>query len=479
MELNEVTPMTTLPNDPKQVRLPKDLVQHWRQSVVRQASKGPRSPKGLGEDRRGPEGQPAVSSQTTTALIKKNKRAIEDLWLVFNRDRQDLAKHYLSTEKAVLTYLLGFHLPNVARAFGTLQRTEQRFPQMADFLRSLGEASLGEKPKTSERSMGEPSVRKNSLRQVQWTDYGCGTGAMAQATLYWLKKHLPHHPITVDLTDLSSHLLTAAQGLIESDPILKHINVKTRRFGLEALHLREDTDNNPSKSSKEPLYGLSFGYLWNELVRNPKAKSKVIQVLTHHLEKRHDALVLIVEPASEHHARSAMGLRDQLTQLGYHALYPCPQGSAQCPMVPKKKDWCFGEFIWDQPPECRQLDKLLGADRKFLATASYVFVSPQLWQKLSVRPSPGQKVIVGRPTVKVTGKKHPSTETFEYLLCTGKSLTKQPSQLLPGQDSKIPRNSQKIKPISPSAPEPTSATHLMRGTILAETPTINAHSKKV
>jgi hypothetical protein len=447
-----------------------------------QTKKGLRSSKGK-KPTDGPApapGEDIPSSLATTALVRKNRRAIEDLWLVFNKERQDLAKHYLSTEKAVLIYLLGFHLPNVARAYGSFLRLEQRYPQMGDFLRSLGEHRDSRKNKTANHLPKVPPQEKQaSKRPILWTDYGCGTGAMAQATLYWLKRHLPHHQVKVELTDLSSHLLNAAQNLLESDPALKNIMVKTRRFGLEALHLPSDSAKNPPSDDQEPFYGLSFGYLWNELVRNPKARSKVIQVLTHHLERRHDTLVLIVEPATEQHARSAMALRDQLTQLGYHALYPCPQGSGLCPMNAPKKDWCFGEFIWDQPPECRQLDKLLGSDRKYLATASYLFASPQLWQKLKIAPNSLQKVVVGRPTIKSPGKRPPAPEDFEYLLCTGKSLSKKPSQVARQQNSKIPAESQKKNPAIDTPTENSPLSYLMRGTLFGETPLETTNSKRV
>ena len=443
---------------PSALTLPQDLTHQWRQRVV---SHGKKSLKAFQKD---PDSGSLPITQQTLELTRKHKRPIEDLWLIFNRDRQDLVKHYLTSEKAAFHYLLGFHLPNAARAYGTLLRLEERHPQIVSYLKSLEDSPMTastkskpanqsqKHPKTEEPASKEIRPSDDIKRPVYWSDYGCGTGAMAQAAAYWLRRHLKKNPLHVDLTDLGKHLLTCAHDLIASDPKLQPAVVTTRRFGLEALHVGRDRgDLRPAPASREdagvkPFYGISLGYVWNELSRNPKARSKILELLNYHQEQGHETLVLIVEPATEHQAKAAMSWRDQLTQLGYYPLYPCPTGRGACPMTAPGRDWCFGEFIWKEPVECRQLDSLLGSDRKHLATSSYVFASPELWKKLQQGAPEPKKIVVGRPTFKRDLKKpSPKPEsagspalTFEYLLCDGKSLSKAPAQSLGSAELKNP-----------------------------------------
>ena len=139
-------------------------------------------------------------------------------------------------------------------------------------------------------------------------------------------------------------------------------------------------------------------------------------------------LVLLLEPASQSFARSAMELRDEMVKMGYLPLYPC-LAPTPCPMLNLSRDWCYSEATWQQPKIMQTLDKSLGISRQHLSGTLMAFASKDLAK--SWRAEKTAAVIVGRPEriaphllkVKDRPKEKPAT-TFEYLICTGSDLKK-------------------------------------------------------
>jgi hypothetical protein len=187
------------------------------------------------------------------------------------------------------------------------------------------------------------------------------------------------------------------------------------------------------------LHGISLGYVWNELARNAPARSRIMRLITD--QAQGNTLLLVLEPASQEFARSAMTLRDQLVELGYQPLYPCI-ASTPCPMLKLSRDWCYSEGIWQQPKIMQTLDKSIGISRSHLSGTLLAFASKSLAKQLKVE-SP-EAVVVGRPersnnfvagsrgaTAK-RGAPSPAKPKFDYLLCRGDKLSKEAPT--PGQD---------------------------------------------
>ncbi len=437
MDKQPATPMT----------LPGPMVGAWRKTALHFAKKSGSQRNPI--PKKAPDAESATSLKGPTdprhqvqALIKKNIKTIGQIWEVFNQDRQDLSKFLLTTEQASHAYLLGFHLPNAARAMAVLERCLARYPSL-------------------------PNALVGPTNQIIWSDFACGTGAMAQAITYWLGSLAPTHSavnMQVNLVDVGTHLLNTAKYLLETQS--PHALIKTHKFSLETLRL-PGRDTTPERSKYKEIYGVSLGYIWNELAKNPKAKAKMGQLLQSYVSQQRRALVVLLEPATEAMARTIMLWRDQLCEWGYVALYPCPQIKL-CPMNLRPKDWCYSEIEWQQPPEAKQLDQLLGSGRHRLATAAYVFASPLLFQDLEP-PQKLDQVVVGRPHVVSKPKSdQKGPPPFQYLVCTPQGLkTTQPTQpkgAPPKQ--KVKTTSADPKTLPP--PERPADTFTLRGMLLDE-----------
>jgi SAM-dependent methyltransferase len=244
-------------------------------------------------------------------------------------------------------------------------------------------------------------------------DLGCGSGAMAQSSL-WLLRSLqnPIDDIEFRLVDTSAPLLDTAKKLLTKT--YPNSRIKAHRGKIDGLLV--------SKYLPDPdalgIYNL--GYVWNELAKNSRAKGKLLNLLEGLIKKDVAALIFVVEPGSQDQSRSTMVLRNRMTDLGYHVHYPCPN-NRECPMLDRSRDWCYSEIGWQPPPIQKLIDRQIGIDRATLAASCYVFATPKLAKLIKARTTK-MKVIVGRP-VKGTRASVKTTE-IEYLTCSDSGIKK-------------------------------------------------------
>lgn len=86
--------------------------------------------------------------------------------------------------------------------------------------------------------------------------------------------------------------------------------------------------------------------------------------------------LLAVEPATRVHGRALMLLRDRLV-AGRHAtvLSPC-RGTATCPLLRSRGDWCHGEHPWEPPGVLAELARAAGIDKATLKE-SHLLLAPR------------------------------------------------------------------------------------------------------
>lgn len=336
------------------------------------------------------------------ALLTQEFRNIERLWEVFTQERDDLTRYLGNPKKQLVSYLLGFHLPNVARTSQIVDRWSYRIP--VGFWRSLVDWD------------------------VSLTDIGCGTGALSSAFVdFMAKKKCEPKSLSVSLLDKQKAFLDVAQELLDSLKPNKATRIHTHKGDLDLLLAKGQ--QTASINSECTLHIDLLGYVWNELSKHKKAQRQLLKRLEA-LQSQH-SIIVILEPANQNLSRACMELREELLAMGYLVNYPCATSFA-CPMLDRAKDWCYSEVSWERPKIIERLDKKLGVDHRKLSTTAMVFVSPKAAETFRMKASE-KATVVGRPLDRKpsTKKVRSPNRAFSYLLCDGKKLEKKPSKELP------------------------------------------------
>lgn len=365
---------------PKGIELPEAIVSHWQETVLALS----RLPRGTARDQ--------TPQARLNLIMRQEAPAVADLWATFTQDRDELSRHLLSGRRRTVAYLLGFHLANAARMQALLERADTRHGLNA-WLRSHN-------------------------GRLRLHDLGCGTGALAQTIATFAgRAGIASEHLDVNLIDLNAGLLSAAQDILQHMPW----SVRAHKTPLEKIPLDRFIHNDASTAS---IYSL--GYVWNETERNPAARARLRRLFAGAVERKEKALLAILEPASQLQCRSAMELRDTLVADGWVPLYPCPMATA-CPMLERARDWCYSEAIWRQPQAMAWLDQRLQLDRARFSSTMMLFATPTVMPRL--KPPVSRAVVVGRPE-QVSAKSkmsNPKAKAFDYLLCLGKELKKNPA----------------------------------------------------
>lgn len=328
----------------------------------------------LGRLNRGSTPKDLGALEKVKSIFQINKKSVLELWEVYTQHRDELSRKLINNRAYTVSYLLGFHLANVARAHDLFTRSNKRHHWN----------------------------KLTAKAPVRLYDIGCGTGAMSISYLQSSKAS------EVFLYDGSGPLLDAARVMHEK---LKTANLRTSR--------REIEDLDPKwfrATDKDTIHVYLLGYVWNELTRNNPAKRRLMEILGGHLERQEKCLVFIAEPALEHMSRPTMELRDILCSAGFDALYPCPHSEA-CPMLERPKDWCYSEGNWQRPEIAEWIDGKLDLDRGRHAGTLFAFASPA-----TQLASDHEPIVVGRPVREEGVERYKGF--FSYLVCEEDGLEK-------------------------------------------------------
>lgn len=381
----------TTDKNPYAFVLNKKIISDWQQALLDIAKI-----KGLDPE--------LAAHDKVKAILKQELKNIRQLWETFTVERSQISRYLLDPKKQTAAYLAGFHLPNLVRLSGTLERL-RRFFLLQNLLKEYS--------------------------NIHTYDWGCGTGAMSQAWAFFLDSTKLSAKIKLkwSLVDQYGSFLDTTRTLLTK--IKPKAEIQSSKSRIEDFLSRFQFEEEGEQGT---LHTVLMGYLWNELQNNPKAQRLFLEKIQYLATK--DAMIIAIEPANQNPSREAMQLREQLRESGWCAIYPCPK-SNDCPMLEHPKDWCFSEFYWERPAIFRWLDERLERDNSKLSCSAFVFVSPRVHAKLvpSKQAKENPRAIVGRPQIKTKLKK--PSKRFEYLLCDGQSLSKVegtgPNRLLRGE----------------------------------------------
>jgi len=366
-------------------KIPAELIDAWQETIIENA----RFSRGTRVNTEKPE-------TLVRGLAKSEKNTLIELWKTFTSEREQLNAKTLTGKKEAVAYLLGFHLSNSARIIHTFNAASKRW-NIKDFI--------------------------GNQEQVRIIDLGCGSGAMAQANVCFVKSaHNEDAKIQVQLVDGSSHLLDAAvSGLNKID---QKASVRAHKGDLAGLIVDKYV------SDKNPFTFINLGYVWNEIVKNRSARQKISKLFSAVIRNETESLITVIEPGSQDQSRAAMELREELIEQGFMPLYPCPHSNS-CPLLEMSRDWCYSEITWAHPPVQKFIDSQIGVERTVLAASAFLFASPALMKKLKPLAK-DLEIVVGRPTrPSPSDSRNPSDRSnfgkkADYLLCTKEGIKKTP-----------------------------------------------------
>ncbi len=366
------------------IKLSDEVINAWEEAVLGSA----RLPKGFKETENS-------RGHAIGAILRGEMTEVRRLWEIFTKDRDELGKFLVGSKPQAVAYLLGFHLPNTARMQLALARTELRYA-------------------VAEALKAHPG-------RIRWHDLGSGSGAMTQAFLdYARMQKLDIARIEAHATDVSSYLLDAARLIAKG--MAPALDFQTHKMALENLPAEKF-----GHGGQDIISQYALGYVFNELVKNSRARNKLDLIFGAHLENKEPALVWILEPATQDMCRATMEWREHLVTAGYVPLYPCP-GAMACPMLERSRDWCYSEGEFQLPLTVHNIDRALKIDRSRFASTIFALATPALVERVKVRAA-NVAAVVGRPDRAAEPKK---PGAFDYLVCTRAGLQKVPHD--PGKD---------------------------------------------
>jgi ribosomal protein RSM22 (predicted rRNA methylase) len=317
------------------------------------------------------------SSSPLGELLRQEKRNLKDLWEVFTDERSQIGRYLADPKKQLVSYLLGFQLSNIARLQIGLARLRTRADQ-ADF----------------------------TARDHIVLDLGAGAGAMS----WGLTEYIKPENLSFFLLDSQKVFLKAAAAGLEALGVSQN-QIITRQQKLEDFMNAKQTD---LWTTEESLI-IAFGYVWNEIHHKKFLQNKILQAIQARIANGLPTSIIVAEPANQNPSRTAMELRDCLVEIGFEALYPCPHQQT-CPMLPRKRDWCFSEARWHRPDIIEKVDKMLDINRAKINSALYFFSANCGLE----RNRDDLKIVVGKPQQRES--KH-----IDFLLCHDGQLSKTPS----------------------------------------------------
>ena len=191
-------------------------------------------------------------------------------------------------------------------------------------------------------------------------------------------------------------------------------------YGARPFHRRLNLSEAwlPTNAPKFGLFVMS--YFLNESENSTDSVVKrFVEACEKHLEE--EGLVIIVEPALRLQSRKLLEFRKALIahprvanqEVPLKVLLPC-LGHQRCGALVKEDDWCHEEVGWWRPGYLRELDTLVGLDRKSLPF-SYLVI--QKTRRSLEEVLPNLKGAASSRYRLVSPSKSLSKKTAEFFIC--------------------------------------------------------------
>ncbi|WP_186648525.1 small ribosomal subunit Rsm22 family protein [Fluviispira vulneris] len=264
---------------------------------------------------------------------------VQKLWKNFNEDRSQLDKHYMETAIGLQAYISSFLLPNIERVFSLLVRDENIF--------AIESLLVAEKD------------------ELVISDFGCGPLSGSVAILALIEYILKQNSKLIAPKKISIYAIDRSEKVVElGAKFIKNSIITENSISIERL-------TSPAKLNKKIDIALCIN-VFNEIPEKHRFKT-----LKSIYDNSHEgALLLIMEPGQEEHAKALGALRDQFIENSENCeiISPCAHNKP-CPLSQKtgRKDWCWFRHSWNPPASLKLIDKFSKIDHHEL-NFSYLFL---------------------------------------------------------------------------------------------------------
>ncbi|KAB8028457.1 small ribosomal subunit Rsm22 family protein [Fluviispira multicolorata] len=264
---------------------------------------------------------------------------VQKLWKNFNEDRSQLDKHYMETAIGLQAYISSFLLPNIERVFSLLVRDENIFALESQLVTEKDELII--------------------------TDFGCGPLSGSVAILTLIEYILSQNSKLVAPKKIYIYAIDRSEKVVEvGSKFIKNSLISESSIFIERV-------TSPAKILKKSDIALCIN-VFNEIPEKHRLKTlKSIYDMSNE-----GALLLIMEPGQEEHAKALGTLRDHLieTATDCEIISPCAHKKL-CPLAQNtaRKDWCWFRHAWNPPVSLNLIDKFSKIDHHEL-NFSYLFL---------------------------------------------------------------------------------------------------------
>lgn len=235
-------------------------------------------------------------------------KAIEELSLKFTQKRE-LLNDYLSDDRLASAYT-AFYLTSNAPKF------EAVFKWMPESFFDL-------------------------LKSSTLIDLGAGPGTFSIAY-----REMIGAPVKVAQIETSATMMNQAkklwEGLYPGEVLLQSANAKIKIEGEKFL---------------------LFGHSANEMG---------FEMALRYIKEINPDHILFIEPGTKSFFPEMLKIREALTHLGFHIVFPCPS-SSECPLASSVNDWCHQFIYVKQSAEVERISQMAKKDRRLMPLTVQAF----------------------------------------------------------------------------------------------------------